>query len=91
MKPWFFIQHCPPYVDFDKEVLGCDDDGYTSLDVQLTFNTETHKAYMTVAWHNDDGNTQDLSENRGIDWNAALRLIETDVPEHILKTLEAVK
>ena len=87
MKDWFFIQYAHPYVDFDKEVLACDDEGYTSLDVRLTFNLETRTAYMTVAWHNNDGNTVDLEGDREIEWNAALRLIEGDVPAHILEKL----
>ena len=57
------------------------------LDVRLTFNLETRTAYMTVAWHNNDGNTVDLEGDREIEWNAALRLIEGDVPAHILEKL----
>lgn len=78
----------PQYVDFDKEVLACKDAGDTSLDVRLTFDLDGRVAYMTVAWHNDDGNTDDLDGARGIEWNAALRLIESDVPEHVLEKLK---
>lgn len=82
---WHHVQTYQEYVDFDKEVLSCDDDGNTSLDVRLTFNTETRSAYMVVSWHNDDGNTLDLSQERPIDWDAALRMIEPDldIPEEL--------
>lgn len=87
MNPWRLVQVFENYVDFDKEVLACDDEGYTTLDVRLTFNRVTRVAYMNVAWHNNDGNTLDLVDDRSIDWNAALRLIEVDVAPEILEKL----
>lgn len=82
---WRYTQAFDEYYDFDKEVLSCDDEGYTSLDVRLTFNIETRTAYMTVAWHNNDGNTVDLDGQRYIAWDAALRLLgdEVEIPEEL--------
>jgi len=81
---WTHVQTYDEYYDFDKEVLTCDDDGQTSLDVRLTFNVETHTAYMTVTWHNDDGHTHDLHGQRDIEWGAALRLLgDTTIPEEL--------
>lgn len=84
MNTWHHTQTYDEYVDFDKEVLTCDDEGNTSLDVRLTFNTESHRAYMTVAWHNNDGRTVDLDGSRPIDWDAALRLLgDTSLPKEL--------
>lgn len=84
MTNWVHVQSYSEYEDFDKEVLSCDDEGYTSLDVRLTFNTETRTAYMTVAWHNNDGNTVDYQTERKIEWDAALRLLgDTALPERL--------
>lgn len=83
---WHLVQVFHPYVDFDKEVLTIDDEGNTSLDVRLAFNLETRTAYMVVAWHNNDGNTVDLDGERGIEWNAALRMLEaagTEIPKEL--------
>ena len=88
MNPWRLVQVFENYVDFDKEVLACDDEGYTTLDVRLTFDREQRVAYMVVAWHNNNGNTVDLEGDRGIDWDAALRLIEADVAPEILESLK---
>jgi hypothetical protein len=90
MNKWKYVHTFDEYYDFEKEVLTCSDEGDTSLDVRLTFNVETHTAYMTVAWHNNDGNTVDLDGDRYIDWNSALRLIEADVeiPEELYKLAE---
>lgn len=66
-------------------------DGDTSLDVRLTFNTESRVAYMNVAWHNDDGNTMSLVGDRDIEWDAAMRLIAEDAPDLIMERLKEVK
>ena len=76
---WKFIQAYGHYVDFDKEVMSCNDTGDTTLDVRLTFNTEARSAYMTVAWHNDDGDKAELDGERKIEWDAALRMLHPDI------------
>lgn len=81
---WDYVQTYDEYYDFDKVVLQTDDDGATSLDVRLTFNVETHTAYMTVMWKNDDGNTDDTHHDRYIEWGAAMRLLgDTPIPEEL--------
>ena len=85
MNKWVLMQNKDGYIDFDKEVMSCGDEGDTTLDVQLTFSLEDRSAYMTVAWHNDDGKTQDMHDSRVIQWDAAIRMIENDVelPEEL--------
>lgn len=75
---WYLAHTDGHYFDFDKEVMSMDDEGNTSLDVRLTFDVQARRAYMTVAWHNNDGNTVDLDGQRNIEWNAALRMLEAD-------------
>lgn len=90
MNTWFFVQKYDGYVDFDKEVLSVCDEGNTTLDVRLAFETKTRQAWMTVAWHNDDGRTMDLGDSRELPWEAALEMIALDVPAQIFAELKAV-
>lgn len=90
MNKWNFVQHFPPYVDFDKEVLICGDKADTTLDVRLSFNTETLTAYMAVAWHSNTAPSHDLGGEHDVGWEAALCLVEGDAPQTILELLHSV-
>ena len=84
-----YIQTFDEYYDFEKELQAVTDELRTSIDMRLTFNTETSTAYFTLCTRNDDGQTVDWEKTHYVPWSAAVRMLiadGVDVPEELLGT-----
>ena len=62
MSKWTKVNNDCNYVDFDKELYSMPDKGNTSVDIRLTFDTDSRTFYYTISLHNDDGNTRDWQQ-----------------------------
>lgn len=85
---WNHIQTYDEYYDFDKELYSLPDAGNTSVDMRLTFDTETRTCYYFISLHNDDGNTRDWEKTHFIPWAAGLEVLRRDnttIPEELTK------
>ena len=58
MSKWTKVNNDCNYVDFDKELYSMPDKGNTSVDIRLTFDTDSRTCYYTISLHNDDGTTR---------------------------------
>ena len=72
------IQTFDEYVDFNKELFSLPDDGNTSIDMRLTFNTRTLTCYYTIITHNDSGNIFAWECDHKIPWIVGLGLLDAD-------------
>jgi len=72
------LQNFDVYVDFDKELFSLPDEGKTSIDMRLTFNTEDRTCYYTINTHNDSGIVVDWEKTHYISWLAGLSLLAAD-------------
>ena len=82
------VQTFDNYIDFDKELFSLPDQGNTSIDMRLTFNTENLTCYYTISTHNDDGNTRDWECDHKIPWIVGLGLLDADgvtIPAELIK------
>ncbi len=75
---WTLLQTYDEYYDYHKEMLAIPDEGSTSVDVRLTFNTETRTCYYSISLHNDDGNTRDWEKMHYIPWAVGLAMLAID-------------
>jgi len=83
---WTLLQVYDEYYDFDKELYSLPDEGNTSVDMRLTFNTSKSDCYYTISLHNDDGNTRDWEKTHYIPWTAGLAMLAADnidIPEEL--------
>ena len=87
MGKWTYAHSYDEYYDFEKELQSFCDEGQTSLDVRLTFNTDTRTAYFTVATHNDDGTVCDWEKTHYIPWDKAMATLLRDGCDNIPKEL----
>ena len=78
---WTYTASFDEYFDFDKELFDLPDEGNTSIDMRLTFNTETRTAYYTISLHNDDGKTLDWEKAHYIPWAVGIAMLEKDAVE----------
>jgi hypothetical protein len=78
MTPWLYTQTFDEYYDFDKELFALPDDGRTSIDMQLTFNTETRKCCYSLYLKNDSGETVEWPRLNYIPWAMGLELLAAD-------------
>ena len=85
---WFYVHTFDEYYDFERELQSFCDEGSTSIDVRLTFNTETRTAYFTVATHNDDGNTRDWNHTHYLPWDKAMDTLLRDGCDNIPEELK---
>ena len=85
---WFYVHTFDEYYDFERELQSFCDEGNTSIDVRLTFNTETRTAYFTVATHNDDGNTHDWGHTHYLPWDKAMATLLRDGCDNIPEELK---
>lgn len=88
MSKWVYAHSFDEYYDFEKELQSFCDEGNTSIDVRLTFNTETRTAYYIVSLHNDDGKTRDWEDSHYITWDKALATLVRDGCDNIPKELK---
>lgn len=75
---WHLANYDPPYYDFEKELYSLPDKGNTSVDMRLTFNTETHTCYYSISLHNDSGITVDWEKTHCIPWAVGLAMLMAD-------------
>lgn len=90
MKPnnWTLLQVYENYYDFDKELYSLPDEGNTSVDMRLTFDTDLRTCYYFISLHNDDGNTRDWEQQHNIPWAVGLEMLRRDnttIPEELTK------
>jgi hypothetical protein len=87
MNKFTLIHYDSNYYDYDKELQAVPDAVRTSVDMRLTFDTETHTAYFTLCTRNDNGQTIDWCDTHDVPWAAAVRMLiadGVDVPEELL-------
>jgi hypothetical protein len=81
---WQYINSFDEYYDFVAELVAFPDEGRSSIDVRMTFNTETHTCCLAVLRKNDDGDTALFGPLEGmpagmyIDWDAGLQKLRAD-------------
>ena len=90
MKPnnWTLLQVYENYYDFDKELYSLPDEGNTSVDMRLTFDTVKSDCYYTISLHNDSGIVVDWENTHYIPWTAGLEMLRRDnttIPEELTK------
>ena len=86
MKPWELLQVYDEFYDYTKELLSIPDEGNTTVDMRLTFNTETRTCHYNIMLHNDDGNIRDWEKDHDVPWGVGLAMLgdEVDIPEELL-------
>jgi hypothetical protein len=75
---WTLLQSYDEYHDFDKELYSLPDEGNTSVDMRLTFDTNLNRCYYTISLHNDDCNTRDWEKDHCIPWAVGLAMLAAD-------------
>jgi hypothetical protein len=76
---WHHVSTFDEYYDFTKELCSIPDDGNTSVDMLMTFNTETRTCGYWLSLHNNSGNTIDWEKAHYIPWTTGLQMIGDDV------------
>ena len=87
-KKFTYVASFDEYVDFNKELFSLPDDGYTSIDMRLTFNTENLTCYYTISTPNDSGTVHDWEHTHYIPWIVGLGLLDADgvtIPPKLIK------
>ena len=79
MSKWTKVNNDCNYVDFDKELYSMPDKGNTSVDIRLTFDTDSRTCYYTISLHNDDGNTRDWQQDHHVPWAVGVAMLGDDV------------
>lgn len=77
---WHFINSFNGYVDFEKELLSIPDEGATSIDIRLTFNTESHTCYYLIALRNDITDPITWALEHELTWDAGIAMLGDEVP-----------
>jgi len=75
---WHFVNHDEQYHDYDKELYSMPDDGNTSIDMRLTFDSEDRICYYTISLHNDNGDTIDWEKTHRIPWDTGVAMLAAD-------------
>lgn len=79
MSKWTKVNEEGEYVDFDKELYRMPDNGNTSVDIRLTFDTDSRTCYYTISLKNDDGNTRDWQQDHRVSWAVGIAMLGDDV------------
>lgn len=77
-KKFEYVASFDEYYDFNKELFRLPDEGTTSIDMRLTFNTESKECYYTISTHNDSGEVRDWEHTHYIPWIVGLGLLDAD-------------
>ena len=77
---WNFINSFNGYVDFEKELLSIPDEGATSVDIRLTFNTESHTCYYFIALRNDIDFPITWEREHELPWDVGIAMLGDEVP-----------
>jgi hypothetical protein len=79
MSKWIKANEEGEYVDFDKELYRMPDNGNTSVDIRLTFDTDSRTCYYTISLKNDDGDTRDWQQDHRVSWAVGIAMLGDDV------------
>lgn len=82
-----YVASFDEYYDYNKELFSLPDEGRTSIDMRLTFNTETLTCYYTISTHNDSGKGRDWEHTHYIPWIVGMALLDADgvdIPKELL-------
>jgi hypothetical protein len=85
---WTYNQSYGDYYDYDKELCSLPDEGNTSVDLRMTFETGFKDCYFTISLHNDSGNTNDWDEVHDIPWAVGIAMLRADgveIPNELTK------
>ena len=75
---WVHYHTYDEYYDFTKELQNFEDFGDTSIDVRLSFNTETHTAYYVLVLNSDNDNAVYWEKEHYLKWDDAINTIYRD-------------
>lgn len=75
---WCHVNTFENYVDFDKELYSLPDEGNTSVDMRMSFDTEDHTCHYTIKLHNDDCETRDWEKEHRIPWSVGIAMLVAD-------------
>jgi hypothetical protein len=73
-----YLQDFDEYCEYYKELFMLPDDGYTSIGMVLTFNTEKSTCYYIICTHNNAGTAHDWEHKHDIPWLVGLGLLTAD-------------
>lgn len=76
---WNFVNSFNGYIDFEKEMLAIPDEGRTSVDIRLTFNTESRTCYYVIALRNDHTFPTIWECEHELTWEAGLTMLGDEV------------
>ena len=79
MGKWTRVNEDGEYVDFNRELYSMPDEGNTSVDMRLTFDTDRRYCYYTISLHNNDGNTRDWDKDHKLPWAVGIAMLGNDV------------
>lgn len=83
---WTLLQGFDEYYDYEKELCSLPDEGNTSIDLRMTFDTAQSDCYFTISMHNDSGNTKDWEQAHHIPWSVGVAMLRADgveIPEEL--------
>jgi hypothetical protein len=82
---WHHVQTFDEYYDFNKELFSMPDDGNTSVDMRMTFNTENRTCSYGISLHNDSGNTIDWERSHHLPWATGIEMLgdEVEIPKEL--------
>jgi hypothetical protein len=87
-KNWTLACKYNEYYDFDKELYALPDEADTSIDMRLTFHTETRTCYYTITIYDDHGDIRAWEKTHNIAWAVGLEMLRRDnttIPEELTK------
>lgn len=83
---WSLVQAYDEYYDYNKELYALPDEADTSVDMRLTFNTDTRTCYYAISIYDDHGNIRDWEKTHNIAWAVGLAMLtkdSIDIPEEL--------
>jgi hypothetical protein len=79
MGKWTLVNTDCEYVDFDRELYSIPDEGNTSVDMRLTFDTDKRYCYYNISLKNDSGDTRDWEKDHRLPWAVGIAMLGNDV------------
>ena len=84
---WHHIQTDDEYCDFSKELFSVPDEGNTSVDMRLTFNTTSKTCSYSFGLRNDSGKPKEWEDYNPIPWSVGIAMLlrdEVAIPEELV-------
>ena len=78
MGKWTLVNTDCEYVDFDRELYSIPDEGNTSVDMRLTFDTDKRYCYYNISLKNDSGVTRDWEKDHRLPWAVGIAMLGAD-------------